>query len=122
VFVLLGLLLEGLHGFKAAIYLDVGQGTRRLMWRLAHAHGTLLGLVNIALAASAGSLAWSDRRRDLASMSLRAATLMMPAGFFLGGLHFHGDDPGVGVLLVPVGGVLLVVAIGLVTHAVIRSP
>src|SRR5690606_3010188 len=40
---LLGLTLEALHAFKVSAYLDAS--TRRLMWRLAHAHGALLGLV-----------------------------------------------------------------------------
>ena len=48
--VALGLLLESLQGFKVAAYLDVSNETRRLMWRLAHAHGTLLAVVNILYA------------------------------------------------------------------------
>ena len=39
-FVTMGLLLETLHAFKVGAYLDVQNETRRLMWRLAHAHGT----------------------------------------------------------------------------------
>ncbi|MEZ5284937.1 MAG: hypothetical protein R2712_09025 [Vicinamibacterales bacterium] len=42
-----GLLLETLHGFKVRAYLDVANETRRLMWTLAHAHGSLLAIVNI---------------------------------------------------------------------------
>ena len=56
-FLILGAFLEGLHGFKAGFYLDVTHETRRLMWRLAHAHGTLLALVNIAFALSLGTMA-----------------------------------------------------------------
>ena len=52
VFLTLGLVLEALHGFKLGFYLDVHNQTRRHMWTLAHAHGTLLGLVHIAFAAS----------------------------------------------------------------------
>ena len=44
----LGLGLEALHGFKTGWYLDVGNETRRLMFTLAHAHGTLLALINLA--------------------------------------------------------------------------
>ena len=50
VFLTLGVVLEALHAFKAGFYLDVSQETRRLMWTLAHAHGTLFGLVHIAFA------------------------------------------------------------------------
>jgi len=42
---------------------------------------------------------------------LRGATCLMPAGFFLGGLFIYSGDPGLGILLVPAGGLLLVVAV-----------
>ena len=48
VFASAGLVLESLHGFKVRAYLDTSNETRRLMWTLAHAHGTLLALVNVA--------------------------------------------------------------------------
>ena len=51
-FLILGLALELLRGFKVGLYLDVPNETRRLMWTLAHAHGALLGLVHIAFAVS----------------------------------------------------------------------
>jgi hypothetical protein len=111
VFALLGLTLEALHGFKVPIYLDVGHGTRRLMWTLSHAHGTLLALVNLAFAATADGGRWTRRGAKSASFCLRAATLLVPVGFFLGGVRVHGGDPGLGVLLVPLGGVLLVVGL-----------
>jgi hypothetical protein len=43
-----GVFLETLHGFKLGWYLDVNNDMRRLMFTLAHAHGALLALVNIA--------------------------------------------------------------------------
>ncbi len=49
-FVSVGLVLETLHGLKAPFYLDVGNEARRLMWTLAHSHGTLFGLLNVAFA------------------------------------------------------------------------
>src|SRR5262245_50656003 len=52
IFSCLGVALETLHGLKVGWYLDTTNETRRLMWTLAHAHGTLLGLVHIALASS----------------------------------------------------------------------
>jgi hypothetical protein len=108
VFLTLGAALEALHAFKIGYYLDVGNDARRLTWRLAHAHGTLLSLVNIAFGLSLRRLstdqlavpAWS-------SGALVAATLLIPAGFFLGGVFIHGGDPGLGVLLVPPGAGLL---------------
>ena len=50
VFVVLGGALEAMHGFKVDWYLAVGNETKRLMWRLAHAHGTFLALVHVAFA------------------------------------------------------------------------
>src|SRR5207302_5676038 len=47
VFLSLGGLLETLHGFKIGWYVDVGNEMRRLMFTLAHAHGTALALVNL---------------------------------------------------------------------------
>jgi hypothetical protein len=112
VFLTAGLGLEMLHGFKVGAYLNVSNETRRLMWTLAHAHGTLLGLVNVAFASTLRALeSWSETRRRFASASLLAATAFMPAGFFLGGVFIYSGDPGLGILLVPVGGVLLFAAV-----------
>jgi len=112
VFATLGLVLESLQGFKVAAYLDVSNETRRLMWRLAHAHGTLLGAVNILFALTLKASAPATMP-GLARISgtLVAATILLPIGFFVGGVVFYGGDPGVGVLLVPVGAVLLLLAL-----------
>lgn len=109
IFLTLGVLLEGLHGFKIGWYLDVSNDTRRLMFRLAHAHGTLLALVNIA----AGLTLRSGNGFQLgraASTSLVWGAVIMPAGFLFGGLKVHDGDPGVGIVLVPIGALLLVFA------------
>lgn len=117
VFVLLGALLEALHGFKSGWYLDVGHETRRLMWRLGHAHGTLLSLVNVAFALTLPRLApWAPRSLATASAALRAASVLLPGGFVLGGVWIHGGDPGLGVLLVPLGAAALALTVALVAH------
>ena len=36
---------------------------------------------------------------------------LLPLGFLLGGIYTYGGDPGDGILLVPVGAVLLLVAV-----------
>lgn len=111
-FLTLGLALETLHGFKIGAYVNVSSETRRLMWTLAHAHGTLLGLVNLAFAFTVARAAdWPARPRGVASACLRGSTLLLPAGFFLGGIFVHGGDPGIGILLVPVGGILLLASV-----------
>lgn len=112
VFLTLGIVLEALHAFKIGGYLSVAHETRRLMWTLAHAHGTLLGLVNLAFASTLRFLPhWSGRPRGLASATLIGATLLMPAGFFLGGVNPRAGDPGLGILLLPIGAVLLLIAV-----------
>jgi hypothetical protein len=108
----LGAALEALHGFKAGWYLDVGNETRRLMWTLAHTHGTLFALVNIAFALTLRSFPTSLRKyRRLASRSLLGASVLLPGGFLLGGIAIGSADPGPAVLLVPVGAALLLLAV-----------
>ena len=110
VFVTVGLVLEALHGFKLGWYVDVGAENRRLMLTLGHAHGSLLGLLNLGFAASARFLP-DALPTTLASWGLRVSTVLLPAGFLTGGLFLAGTDPGLGVFLVPVGGLALLVAI-----------
>jgi hypothetical protein len=102
----LGVVLETLHGFKLAWYLNVGVEMRRLMFTLAHAHGTLLALVNIAAGLTLRTVKGFELEKK-ASLALLGGSVLLPAGFFLGGLVIHDGDPGLGVLLVPVGALLL---------------
>ncbi|MGI9627978.1 MAG: hypothetical protein ACR2QM_14165 [Longimicrobiales bacterium] len=112
VFIALGIVLEALHGLKVDWYLSTSMSTRRHMWTLAHAHGTLLGLINIAFASY---VPWHiEHRGELhpwASRLFILATVVMPAGFFLGGIGFYAGDPGLGILLVPVGGLFLIAGV-----------
>ena len=106
VFLSLGGVLETLHGFKIGWYVDVGNETRRLMFTLAHSHGTLLALVNIAAGLTVRIL---DRFAlgSSVSFALIWAAILLPGGFFLGGIVIYDGDPGLGVWLVPVGAALL---------------
>jgi hypothetical protein len=120
VFLVLGMVLEGLHAFKVAEYLNPSAATRRLMWTLAHAHGTLLGLLNLAFAFSLGFVSpVLLQRAGWASVLLRAATLLLPLGFLLGGISIAEGDPGIGIALVPLGAALLLVSVVL-TWAALR--
>lgn len=117
-FLTLGFILESLHGFKVGFYLDVSSSTRRLMWTLAHAHGALFSLVNILFALSLRVMPeWSEASRTLASRCLLGALVLVPLGFFLGGIFIRGGDPGLGVLLVPPGALLLFVGVYLTAKA-----
>jgi hypothetical protein len=112
VFATLGLVLETLHGFKVRAYLDVSNETRRLMWTLAHAHGTLLAVIHIifGLTLKVVRAVPAPELRGV-SAALIAASLLLPGGFFLGGIAFYSGDPGLGILLVPVGAILLLTAV-----------
>jgi hypothetical protein len=106
VFLSLGAILETLQGFKIGWYLNVGNETRRLMFTLAHAHGTLLAVVNIAAALTARKVEGFLLRPSV-SFALIWAAILLPAGFFLGGVIIYDGDPGLGVWLVPIGAALL---------------
>jgi hypothetical protein len=121
VFASAGLLLESLQGFKVRAYVDTSNETRRLMWTLAHAHGALLALVNVAAGLAWRSAPSMPQHPRLISSSLLAASVLLPGGFFLGGVAFYGGDPGVGTLLVPVGAVLLLFAIFSIARAASAS-
>lgn len=120
-FATVGIALEALHGFKIGWYLDVGSESRRLMFRLGHAHGTLLALVNLGFAFTVDRMSQDASGWTFASRALRAGSVLMPAGFVLGGLFVYSGDPGLGVLLVPLGAFALVAAIGRVAWATLQS-
>ena len=110
-FLALGLVLETLHGFKLAWYLNVDVEMRRLMFTLAHAHGALFGLVNIAVGLTLRGVKGLELTRDT-SLALRWGSLLLPVGFLLGGFGIHDGDPGLGVALVPVGALLALYGVG----------
>ena len=117
VYLTLGIALEALHAFKVGFYLDVGNETRRLLFRLAHAHGTLLAIVNIVYGLTVHAVPASGR--PLASGALLASLVLLPVGFLAGGIVIHGGDPGLPILLVPAGALALLVG-ALVTARAVR--
>ena len=120
-FALLGLALEAMHGFKVGWYLDVGNETRRLLLTLAHAHGVLIALVNLAFAATLRSLEEPEGMPWVASPCLISAGVLVPAGFLLGGLIVYGADPGLGIFLLPIGAALLIIGIAATARGVVRG-
>jgi hypothetical protein len=114
VFAVLGLLLETFHALKIGLYLDVSNETRRLLFRLGHAHGALLGLVNVCYALAARS--WPRLAGKLAERSLLTALLLMPLGFVLGGVFAQQGDPGASIGLAVAGGVALLVGLSSVAR------
>jgi hypothetical protein len=99
-----GLLLEGLIGYKTPIYLQ--DTLRRELFRLAHAHGTLLSLLLLAVTLAADRFGLGPSK--LVGWSLRIGVVVLPLGFLLGGMWHFESDPGLGIWLVPVSAVLVI--------------
>ncbi|PRQ07431.1 hypothetical protein [Enhygromyxa salina] len=112
-----GLWLEAMYGLRAEGWID--DPLRREFLRLGHAHGGLLGLVNIALAWALERLAtpasWARKIRWAALLG----AALVGAGFMLGGLLHGPTDPGPPVLAVPAGAMLLLSS--LVATALLKS-
>lgn len=129
IFLTLGIVLESLHGLKLPFYLDARNSTRRLMWTLAHTHGTLFSAINILFALCLSRVTVTGvgagepaKRLRFASGNLLGALGLMPLGFFLGGLTLYGGDPGAGIFLVPLGAAMLLLGVGLFVRELIRAP
>jgi hypothetical protein len=91
-----GVLLEALLGTKA---IAVGEDAlRKELWSLAHFHAAFLGLLNLVY----------PRVSEVRSRALLTGSLLLPLGFFLGGVAHPEGDPGVGIWLAPFGAMLLV--------------
>ena len=99
-----GLLLEGLLGYKIPSYLEDAQ--RRELFRLAHAHGTLLGVVVVAAALCVRSL--QIRPPRIAARAMRVGSVLMPLGFLLSGIWHPEGDPGFAIWLVPPSALLVI--------------
>ena len=112
----LGLTLEALHAFKLPAFLQ--SEVRREMWRLAHAHGTLLGILLLAFVAVAEKHVVESARAGI-SRNLRVGAVLMPLGFFAGGVLNSEGDPSLGIFLVPLGAVFLLVALVRAARAVV---
>jgi hypothetical protein len=113
----LGVTLEALHGFKVQVYLR--SEVRHEMWRLAHAHGTLLGILLLVFA-SLGESHLAAEKRAAIGRDLRTGSILMPLGFFLGGILNSEGDPSLGILLVPLGALFLLAALVRAAGAVRR--
>ena len=99
-----GLLIEVLLGFKAAAVVDP-LGNELLS--LAHFHGSFLGLVNLIYPLLTLTNATPERQR-LDSVLLRVGSVALPLGFLLGAIGHPEGDPSAGILLSPVGALLII--------------
>lgn len=115
-FLAVGLWLEAMYGLRAQGWMD--DTLRREFLRLGHAHGALLGMLNVAIAWALERLstpqAWA---RKIRVASLGGAVLV-GLGFIGGGLWHGPTDPGPIALVVPAGALMLLAS--LVALALVR--
>ena len=105
----LGLTLEALHAMKVQVYL--GSELRRELWTLAHAHGNLLGILCLVFVALGERITSDPALRARLGRRLAIGAVLMPLGFLFGGVLNSESDPLLPILLVPVGGIVLFVAL-----------
>jgi len=92
------------------------------MWTLAHAHGVLLGLLNIAYGCTLATLRdLQIPRAPAVSLALKSAGVAMPLGFVAAGIVPYAGDPGLPILLVPVATLLLLWAVTALVRALWRA-
>ena len=116
VFGLMGLVLDSFHGFKQSFYVAEDVQLRRLLWMTSHGGGVVLGILNIAFAASLHRFS-TGLVCLRSSMGLIAANVAIPSGLFMAGLFLHDDRPGTGLLLFFIGTVLLLGSLLLMAQA-----
>ncbi|MCB9617519.1 MAG: hypothetical protein H6721_34365 [Sandaracinus sp.] len=109
---LAGVALEGAHAFKLASYLD--DPTTRLLLTLAHAHAVGLALVVLAHAHVGAD------PRPATGRLLRVGAALVPLGFALGAVAHPESDPSLGVVLAPIGALLVLVALARLARAAWR--
>lgn len=109
VFLALGLGLEALLGLRPAGWME--DELRRELVRLGHAHGALLGMLNLGLGWATERLStppsWAGRVRTAGLLG----ALLVGLGFVGGGVWHARTDPGPLVLLVPAGALMLLAAL-----------
>jgi hypothetical protein len=104
---LFGLALETAHGWKLSAYLDDELARELLV--LAHAHGVGLALAVLAFG-EAGAPLFAESGDGGASLSLRAAAVVVPLSFALSSIAHPEGDPNVLVWLVPLGALAAIYA------------
>ncbi len=113
-----GLLLEGLLGYKIPAYLNDPQ--RRELFRLAHTHGTFLGLVLVAAALCAER--YESQIPRIARMALKTGSILMPVGFLLAGIWHPEGDPGPAIWIVPPAALMLIFGVIAIILAFFKKP
>ncbi|WP_224248438.1 hypothetical protein [Hyalangium gracile] len=113
-----GSVMEALEGFRWVSF--VADAWKQRLWSLAHFHGAALGLLNLIYVQWADTPTLSVGRRTSASRVLMVGSVGMPLGFLLGGIAHPEGDPSLGIILAPVGALLVLYTVAVQTLAVWR--
>ncbi len=108
IFLAMGLWLEAMIGLRAEGWVD--DPLRREFLRLGHAHGALLGLVNVALAWGSERLQTPDPWAPRIRLAALVGATLVGVGFVAGGLLHGPTDPGLPILVVPAGALMVLTA------------
>jgi len=104
-FLAMGLWLEAMIGLRMTGWVD--DPLRREFLRLGHAHGGLLALLNLGLGLALERLgtpaSWAGTIRGAAWVG----AALVGGGFVMGGLLHGPTDPGLPILVVPAGALML---------------
>ena len=101
----LGIIVESLLGTRAAALWD--DELRREFVRLGHAHGGLLGLLNLGIGWAMLHLRTPEGWARKLRVAAWSGAALVGLGFLGGGIWHGATDPGLLILMVPTGALLL---------------
>lgn len=105
----LGLVLEALAAFRVAAWMNDAQ--LRSFVVLGHAHGGVLGLLNLGLSYALSRLGIESGRAGIIRLAAWLGAALVGCGFIVGGLTHGPTDPGPAILVVPAGALMLLGAL-----------
>ena len=108
-FLALGLWLEAMIGLRAGGWVD--DPLRREFLRLGHAHGGILALLNLGVGLALERLATPEPWARVIRPAGLFGAILVGFGFVVGGLWHGPTDPGLPVLVVPAGALMLLGAV-----------
>lgn len=115
-FLAMGLWLEAMIGLRAGGWVD--DPLRREFLRLGHAHGGILALLNLGVGLALERLATPEPWARVIRPAGLCGALLVGLGFVAGGLWHGPTDPGLPVLVVPAGALMLLAVV--VSAALVR--
>ena len=87
----------------------------RGMWKTAHLHGAIFGILNILYGLLIKSLNFEDKIINTGSIFAILGALLFPVSLFLGGISFKF------VYVAPIGGLCMIVAWLIMSYKIIKN-